>query len=320
MAKSLLLDVKYDTTGTGRIDIFRETMPDLNIIDWSEKDKRPTDFSDVIYALGWKPDAGLFASLPDLKVMFSVGAGVDHMLLDPDLPTHLPLVRFVDDSLTRRMGEWVGLQCLMHLRQQRKYDQQQYQAKWLDHSQPDAPQLRVGIMGLGVLGQEAARVLKFLQFQVNGWSRSQKNIDGVTCYDGARLDEFLANTDILVGLLPHTPETTGIFNAELFSKLPRETPIGGPVFINGGRGKSQVETDIVAALESGVLGGVSLDVFEKEPLPADSPLWKFTNAILTPHVASVSDTYALANHVAGQIKRFESGLDLQHLVDRSLGY
>ena len=318
MTGNLLLDIKFDTSE--KIGIFREIMPDREIIDWSEEHNRPTDFSDITYALGWKPDAGLFASMSELKVMFSVGAGVDHMLLDPTLPEHLPLVRFVDDTLTRRMGEWVGLQCLMHLRQQRKYDQQQFQAKWLDLPQPDADQLRVGIMGLGVLGQEAARVLRFLQFQVNGWSRSQKNIDGVKCYDGARLDEFLSNTDILVGLLPHTPQTTGIFNADLFSKLPRITPIGGPVFINGGRGKSQVETDIVAALESGVLGGVSLDVFEKEPLPVDSLLWKFTNAILTPHVASVSDTYALANHVAGQINRFENGLDLQHLVDRSVGY
>ena len=133
---------------------FEKLCPTSILLIGARGDKRPTDFSDVIYALGWKPDAGLFASLPDLEVMFSVGAGVDHMLLDPALPTHLPLVRFVDDSLTRRMGEWVGLQCLMHLRQQRKYDQQQYQAKWLDHSQPDAPQLRVGIMGLGVLGQE----------------------------------------------------------------------------------------------------------------------------------------------------------------------
>ena len=318
MTGAFLLDIKYDTTD--KIDTFREIMPGRRIIDWSEKDQRPTDLSGIAYALGWKPDAGLFASIPDLKIMFSVGAGVDHMLLDPSLPMQLPLVRFVDDSLTRRMGEWVGLQCLIHLRQQRHYDRQQAFRTWQDHPQPDAHALRVGVMGAGVLGREAMRVLQFLNFQVNGWSRSKKDIEGVNCFGGNELDAFLSQTDILIGLLPHTPETTGIFNTALFDKLPRQTPIGGPVFINGGRGKSQVETDIIAALESGHLGGVSLDVFEEEPLSEDSPLWAFNNAILTPHVASVSDTAALARHVAGQIERFESGMKLEHLVDRKAGY
>lgn len=318
MTGDILLDIKYDTTD--KIDTFREIMPGRKIIDWSEKDQRPSDFSNITYALGWKPDTGLFASLPDLKVMFSVGAGVDHMLLDPSLPIQLPLVRFVDESLTRRMGEWVGLQCLMHLRQQRRYDQQQASKTWQNHPQPDAHELRVGVMGAGVLGREAMRVLQFLNFKVNCWSRSKKDIEDVNCFGGEELGMFLSQSDILVGLLPHTPETTGIFNTALFEKLPRQTPIGGPVFINAGRGKSQVETDIVAALESGLLGGVSLDVFEEEPLGVDNPLWAFNNAILTPHVASVSDTAALAHHVAGQIERFEAGLELEHLVDRDVGY
>ncbi len=318
MSGAILLDIKYDTKD--KIDTFRKALPGRIIIDWSEVENRPSDFSGIDYALGWKPDAGLFASLPDLKVMFSVGAGVDHMLLDPTLPENLPLVRFVDESLTRRMGEWIALQCLMHLRQQRIYDHQQTLRTWRDHPQPDAHQLRVGIMGMGVLGQEAARVLKFLNFQVNGWSRTRKTLAGVNCFGGDELDIFLSQSDILVGLLPHTRETTGIFNTSLFEKLPRKTPIGGPVFINGGRGKSQVEADIVMALETGLLGGVSLDVFEEEPLGEDSALWAFNNAIITPHVASVSDTASLANHVARQIERYETGLELEHLVDRDSGY
>ena len=318
MAGALLLDIKYDTAG--KIDIFRQAMPQLQVIDWSETDQRPKDLSGIAYALGWKPDIGLFAKLPDLEVMFSVGAGVDHMLLDASLPKKLPLVRFVDDSLTRRMGEWITLQCLMHLRQQRRYDHQQAFKLWRDHPQPDAHEIRVGIMGMGVLGCEAARVLKALNFQVNGWSRSKKALKGVTCFGQDELDNFLGQSDILVGLLPHTPSTTGIYNAALFDKLPRETPIGAPVFINAGRGKSQVESDIISALESERLGGVSLDVFEEEPLDENSPLWSFNNAILTPHVASVSDTAALARHVAEQIARFELGKPLQHLVDRNAGY
>ncbi|MCF6321513.1 MAG: glyoxylate/hydroxypyruvate reductase A [Rhizobiaceae bacterium] len=317
MKSGLLIDVKFDSFG--KFEPFRELMPGREIISWRDENNRPTDLGGIHYALGWKPDAGLFASMPDLKVMFSVGAGVDHILCDPTLPD-LPLVRFVDAGLTSRMSEWVCLQCLMHLRQQRTYDKQQSERIWRDHKQPDASDLRVGIMGMGVLGCNSARKLKALGFRVNGWSRSRKEIDGVSCYEGAQLDEFLGNSDIIVGLLPLTPQTTGIFNSALFAKLPRETPIGGPVFINAGRGKSQVEADIVSALETGVLGGISLDVFENEPLDSDSALWVMDNAILTPHVASVSDADALARHVAGQIERFEAGLELQHLVDMQVGY
>jgi len=317
MKSGLLIDVKFDSFG--KFDAFSKLMPDREIFNWRDKDNLPAGLDGIHYALGWQPDEGLFASMPDLKVMFSVGAGVDHILSDPTLP-ELPLVRFVDPSLTGRMSEWICLQCLMHLRRQRTYDKQQAERIWRDHNQPDAGDLRVGIMGMGVLGQDAARKLRMLGFCINGWSRSRKAIEGVDCYDGRQLDEFLASSDIIVGLLPLTPQTTGIFNASLFAKLPRETLIGGPVFINAGRGKSQVEADIIDALESGILGGVSLDVFEREPLDVKSPLWAMENAILTPHVASVSDATALARHVAGQIERFEAGLELQHLVDRGAGY
>ncbi len=317
MKSDLLIDVKPG--GLGKYETFQKLMPDRNIIDWNDEPNRPTDLSGINYAMGWHPEKGLFARMPDLKLMFSVGAGVDHMLNDDSLPD-LPLVRFVDASLTSRMSEWICLQCLLHLRQQPTYARQQAQHIWRDLPQPDAHEIRVGIMGLGVLGQEAAIKLKGLGFQVNGWSRSKKTVPGVNCYDNAQLDEFLTRTDILVGLLPYTRETAGIFNAALFAKLSRSSPIGGPVFINAGRGKSQVETDIISALKSGRLKGVSLDVFEEEPLPQDSPLWEMENVVLTPHIASVSDVKALAAHVNSQIERFEAGLELQYLVDKKAGY
>lgn len=317
MNETILIDVKFDNFG--KLEAFRELMPDRKIIDWKDVAQRPSDLSGVHYALGWKPDAGLFATLPDLKVMFSVGAGVDHMLGDKTLPD-LPLVRFVDTKLTSRMSEWICLQCLYHLRQQPTYLAQQLRSEWRDHLQPDAAALRVGIMGMGVLGQDAARKLQMFGFQINCWSRSKKSIEGVTSFEENELDAFLAQTDILVGLLPYTPQTHGIFNKALFDKLPAQTPIGSPVFINAGRGKSQVEVDIIAALESGRLGGVSLDVFEQEPLPSDSPLWSCRGAMISPHVASVSDPYSVARHVAGQIERYEAGKNLQHLVDLNTGY
>ncbi len=317
MKSSLLVDVKFDIFGN--FDRFRKALPGRQIINWSDLEARPNDLSGIHYALGWKPDEGLFATMPDLKVMFSVGAGVDHMLEDKSLPD-LPLVRFVDQSLTSRMSEWICLQCLIHLRQHSLYTRQQKDKLWRDHPQPDAGDLRVGIMGLGILGSDAAAKLKMLGFQVNGWSRTRKTLPGVNCFDESELDEFLACSDILVGLLPLTPQTTGIFNASLFAKLPDTTPIGGPIFINAGRGKSQVEADIISALQDGRLKGVSLDVFEDEPLPQESPLWLIENAVLTPHVASVSDADALATHVAGQIERFEAGLALEYLVDKKTGY
>ena len=317
MKSGLLIDVKSDSHG--KYQSFQKRMPDRKIIDWSDEANRPSDLSNIGYAIGWHPEAGLFASMPDLKVMFSIGAGVDHILQDPTLPD-LPLVRFVDASLTSRMSEWICLQCLLHLRQQPSYDRLQAKKTWRNLPQPDASGLRVGIMGMGVLGQDAANKLLALGFQVNGWSRSRKALAGINCFSGSEIDAFLVQTDILVGLLPLTAETTGLFNAALFAKLSQSSALGGPVFINAGRGKSQVETDIVAALQTGVLKGVSLDVFEVEPLPKESPLWHMENVIITPHVASVSDVDALARHIGNQIERFESGLDLQFLVDKQAGY
>jgi glyoxylate/hydroxypyruvate reductase A len=175
-------------------------------------------------------------------------------------------------------------------------------------------------MGLGILGQDAIHKLGVMGFKTIGWSRSKKTIDGVETFDGEALDAFLAKTDFLVSLLPLTAETKGILNASLFSRLSRKGPFGAPVVINGGRGNSQIGADIIAALQSGVLGGASLDVFEQEPLDRESPFWEMENVYVTPHVAASSDVKALFAHAEQQMDRFESGLPLEHLVDRKAGY
>jgi len=288
----------------------------INLADPAHKGR---DLSGIDYAVVWKSAPDLFSRAPDLKVVFSGGAGVDHVLTLPGLPD-VPLVRFVDRSLTTRMSEWVVMNCLLHLRQHRAYEARAKAHVWEDLSQPEAAEITVGVMGLGILGQDAIRKLGVMGFKTIGWSRSKKEIDGVETFAGDELDVFLARTDFLVGLLPLTDETRGIFNAAVFSKLRRGSPLGAPVFINGGRGGSQVEADILAALQSGVLGGASLDVFEQEPLAKDSPFWDMDNVYVTPHVAASSDVKALFSHVEQQINRFESGLSLQHLVDRKAGY
>ncbi len=315
---SLLLDIKFDNPQETKI--FIKALPDMKIIDWrAEKHNKP-DLSKVRYALVWKPDEGLLASLPNLEVIFSVGAGVDHIFEDKKLPKNIPIVRFVDPDLRDRMSEWIMLQCLMHLRQQRIYDQNQKSHSWVELSQPIASEVRVGVMGLGELGLDAAIKLKTIGFQVHGWSRSEKNIEGVQSYWGADgLDAFLEASDILVNLLPLTQETAGILCTGLFNKLPKDG-VMKPVVINAGRGGSQIEADIVKALKSGLLGGVSLDVFESEPLSKDSPLWDIDNAILTPHIAAISNMPALAAYTIGMIKSYENGNGLDNLVDQLRGY
>lgn len=274
----------------------------------------------IRYACVWKPPAGLLASFPNLQAIFSLGAGVDHLMSDPALPD-VPIVRIVDPDLTARMTEYVVLHVLLHHRRFKFYDAHQRERTWREEADPATSEVRVGIMGLGVLGRAAAAALKPLGFQLSGWSRTQKVISGVTAFSGdAELEAFLAQTDILVSLLPLTEDTRGILNYELFLGLARDGALGGPALINAGRGGSQVEADIVRALDDGTLIGASLDVFEQEPLPAASPLWTHPKVFVTPHNAAQSEPRVLSKYVLAQIERFEGGLPLENVVDRKRGY
>jgi glyoxylate/hydroxypyruvate reductase len=279
------------------------------------------DVADVHYVAAWLPPANVLRSLPNLKVIFSLGAGVDAILSDPTLPENTPIVRVNDPDLTMRMSEHIVLQVLMHHRQQRRLDANQKAKIWDNFPQHAASALRVGVMGLGVLGADAARKLSVMGFPTAGWSRTRKTVEGVHCYAGAtELDAFLARTDVLISLLPATLETDGILNRGLFQKLARSGPFGAPILINAGRGRQQVEADIVAALDAGELYAASLDVFQKEPLAPSSPFWSHGKVILTPHSAADSDTATICAYVAQQIERFERGGDLQNVVDRRQGY
>jgi glyoxylate/hydroxypyruvate reductase A len=317
MPAPILVDLKFNSETVARI--LKTAFADRGSINLADPANKGRDLTGLDYALLWKPDADLFERAPDLKVIFSGGAGVDSFMNLPGLP-NMPIVRFVDRSLTDRMSEWVVMQCLMHLRGQTEHDRLQRRREWGRQVAPEACELTVGVMGLGVLGQDAVTKLKVMGFNVIGWSRTAKVIDGIETFDAGALDVFLGKTDILVGLLPLTPETTGFYNLDLFSKLRQGGALGRPVFLNAGRGKSQVEADIVTAVERGVLGGASLDVFEVEPLPENSPLWALENVFITPHDAAASEENALFRHVETQIARFERGESLQYVVDRSLGY
>ncbi|HEX8166764.1 MAG TPA: glyoxylate/hydroxypyruvate reductase A [Beijerinckiaceae bacterium] len=296
---------------------FRRLMPERRVVALGE----PFDPAAVRYAASWKHPPGSLAALPNLKVLFSLGAGVDHFMGDPRLPD-VPIVRVVDADLTNRMSEYVVLHCLMHLRRQRSYDEQQRRKIWLDDRfQPGAHHVRVGIMGLGVLGQDAARKLRVMGFEVAGWSRSPRAVAGMETFSGADgLDAFLARTDILVCLLPLTKDTRGILNRSVFARLARDGRLGGPIVVNAGRGGLQVEADILACLDEGVLKAATLDVFETEPLPPESPLWTHPAVTVTPHNAAMSDPESIAEQIAEQIRRFERGEPLRNVVDPRAGY
>lgn len=297
----------------------KHAFKDRKVINRADPEHANRDLAGIDYALLWKPLDDLFSRATDLKVLFSGGAGVDHVLTLPGLPD-LPLVRFVDPTLTTRMSEWIVLQSLMHLRQHLAYDRQQRARIWNPLTQPEAADLTVGIMGMGVLGSDAAHKLKVMGFNVIGWSKSGRTVDGIDMHAESGLDDFLGKTDILVGLLPLTSETRDIFDASLFAKLKQGGALGGPVFINAGRGGSQVEADLISALQNGALKGASLDVFQTEPLPETSPFWTMDNVVLTPHSAADSDVSALFGSVERQIERFERGEALENVVARGAGY
>ena len=279
------------------------------------------DRESIHYALSWRHPPGALKDLPNLRAILSLGAGVDHLFADPALPDR-PIVRVVDPDLTNRMSEWVVMHALVHLRQLRRYEQQQSAHIWEDDDQqPKASDIQIGVLGLGVMGKDAVAKLKPLGFKVVGWSASPKSLPDMTCFSGADgLKRTLAQTDMLVVLLPLTRATRGIINASLLSQLRRNGPLGGPVLINAGRGGLQVETDILAALDSGALKGASLDVFEREPLPEDSPLWSHPAVYISPHNAAISSPNAIAALVARQIEAYERGEPLAHTVDRGRGY
>jgi glyoxylate/hydroxypyruvate reductase A len=278
------------------------------------------DPAEVHYAAVWKPAPGELAGFPNLRVIFNLGAGVDALMADSSLPD-VPLVRVAVGDLTGRMTEYVVLHALMHHRQELYLRACQREGRWEPTYQWPANAVSVGIMGLGTLGSDAAEVLKRIGFRVAGWSRSARRIEGVECFHGeGQLEAFLQRTDILVCLLPLTPDTRQILNRDLFSKLNRGGAIGAPVLINAGRGGLQNEADILACLDDGTLGAASLDVFSNEPLPADSPFWTHPKVVLTPHNAADTDPDEISKYVARQIERFEAGDAMENVVDRKRGY
>ena len=274
----------------------------------------------IHYAIAWHQPPDVLGHLPNLKAIFSLGAGVDHVLKDPTLPD-LPIVRVVSENLAQHMVEFVTWRVLDHHRQGAQYRLQQTRTEWNELSQPISSEISVGFMGIGELGRKAAAAVAALGFPVNGWSRRPAEIAGMTTFAGADgLPHFLAATDILVVLLPLTPATQGIITYDVVRQLRRDNALGGSVLINAGRGGLQRETEILRALDEGLLGEASLDVFETEPLPESSPLWRHPKVFVTPHAAAASDPRAITMPMLKQMDAYDRGEPLKNLVDRAEGY
>ena len=307
---TLLFCSASDSAEDWRREIARH-LPDLEMRVWPETG----DIADIEVAVVWKPPAGMLATLPNLKLIVSLGAGVEPILQDPTLPD-VPLVRMVADGLTVDMAGYVVFQVLYWHRLMDQYATLQAEARWeqLDHR--PASEVTVGFLGMGELGAASAGTLRTLGYRLMGWSRSPKSIEGVKSFSGPDgLAAMLPQCDLLVCLLPLTDETRGILNAKLFAALPK-----GAVVVNAARGGHLVESDLLDALESGHLRGASLDVFATEPLPADHPLWRHPKVRITPHVAGVTHPSRCVDQVAAAMTALCEGRPLPNVVDRSRGY
>ncbi len=286
--------------------------PDMAFCAWPDTGSRDA----IRYALVWRQPPGSLARLPNLKAILVLGAGVDSVLSDPELPADVPVVRLVDAGLPGPMAEYALYAVLHFQRRMADYFEQQRTAVWRRHDELLARRWPVGVMGLGVIGAFVAQRIAAQGYPVAGWSRSGKSVEGVEVFAGATgFDPFLARTRVLLNVLPLTLDTRGILNSRTFTAMPR----GGYV-VNIGRGGHMVDADLIAALDSGQLAGAMLDVFEQEPLPAMHPFWRHPKVIVTPHVAAPTLASESEAQVIDNIRRLERGEPPLGLVDRDRGY
>ncbi|WP_421992038.1 2-hydroxyacid dehydrogenase [Roseococcus sp.] len=275
------------------------------------------DPADIEAAVCWNQhDMGELRRYPNLKLIVSMGAGVDHLLRQPGPPPGIPVARLKDHMLTTGMTEFVVLNVLRFHRQDLDYRAQQAARVWNELPAPVTAERRIGILGLGELGAASARALVSFGFPVMGWTRTPREVEGVTNFHGEDgLDAMLRQTDILCCLLPLTPQTRGVINARTLALMPR-----GAFVINSARGGHLVAEDLLAALDSGHIAAAALDVFEPEPLPAEHPLWSHPRVLVWPHAAAITIPSSAAPQVVDNLRRAREGRELINLVDFSAGY
>lgn len=291
---------------------FRRQAPDLDVRVWPGCG----DPGEITFIVAWETPSGFFSRFANLKCIASLGAGVDHLMDDPQLPRQVPITRVIDPSITQQMSEYVLLQVLRFCRHSRDFDRYATRAQWRPRLPLPPADMTVGIMGLGQLGRDAAHKLHQLGFPVIGWRRTPAVGADIETYSGAEgLPEFLGKSRILICMLPLTPRTRGILNAATFAHLPE-----GAYVINVARGAHLVETDLLEALDRRHLAGACLDVFQTEPLPGDNPLWRHPQVTVTPHIASLTNPRAVVPQMVANYRRVVAGRLPDQWVDVDRGY
>jgi glyoxylate/hydroxypyruvate reductase A len=299
------------------IDGIRRWLPDLDVIRLTD-DALPgeVDPGDVDIAVSWRMPHGIYAQLPNLKLIQSMAAGVDHILSEPNRPTHVPIARLVDPWMGRSMTHHVVGHILRWHRDADRFEAERATQNWPTGIIFDPDATNIGILGMGHLGQAVARSLMALGFPVIGWSRSAKSVDGVEVLNGADgLDQVARRANALVCLLPLTEETRGLIDAELLAKLP-----AGALVVNVGRGGHVVDEDLLAALDTGTLKAAALDVFQQEPLPKGHPFWSHERIWPTPHIAAEINLPTACRAFAENIKRVRANETPDGLIDPEKGY
>jgi glyoxylate/hydroxypyruvate reductase A len=292
--------------------LFRAALPDHEIlIDLPRPGDPPID-----YMVVGRPAAGLIAAVPEVKLILSLNAGIEHLLRAGEIAEGTPIVRMVDDGLAEGMTEWVLAEALAWHRNIRLYERFQREHQWQPQAEKLAHERAVTILGAGALGTPVAEKFVAFGFDTRVWSRSGRIVEGATSFAGKDgLIPAVTSADILVNLLPLTSETENVVDAKLFA-----AQASGGFFINGARGGHVVDADLIAAVDSGQLSGAVLDVFRVEPLPQGDPLWDHPNIRVSPHVAAPTHPRIAVLEIARNVGRFERGEAIPNLVDKALGY
>ena len=292
------------------IQAFKKHLPADEVVTWDQLDNT----SKVKVAVVWKHQQDLFEKIPNVQLVASLGAGVDHIINDPLLPKEVPVSKVISPYLSTPMSNYC-IGAILHFHKQfDKYWEDKQQKRWHQEFDPERS-MTVGVLGLGELGSDLAKKLVTLGFEVHGLSRKKKSMENIMTYGEDEMDTFLSRINMLVCMLPFTEQTKGIINTSLLNKLPKNS-----FLINVGRGKQQVDQDILDALDNSQLDGAFLDVFPEEPLPQSSPLWNHPKVFITPHIAVVTKIEAAVPQIVENYNRLKNNLPLKNLIDRDKGY
>lgn len=274
------------------------------------------DYNKITFALCWKADEDLLKKFPNLKVIQSVGASVDHVLNHQTLSKDVIISRIVDDKLSSDMFEYILAGIMSHLKTFDKYDQYTKDQNWQPIPYKSIQDVTIGILGIGQIGSYGATRLVSLGFKVKGWSRSAKEIKDVFCHhDEKGLLNVLQSTDILINILPFTEQTKDILNVDNLKQLNQNAYL-----INVGRGEHLVENDLLTLLENNHLSGALLDVFRTEPLPKSHAFWKHEKIKITPHIAAITNIASASEVVVANYLNLQKGKELLNVVSVKKGY